>query len=162
MTYGDVSFVTTGDAEKEAEELMIQRNSDLSAQIYRVAHHGSSTSNTPAFLDAVNPEIAVFQVGADNRYGHPSDEVLAEFDRRGIDVYRNDLQGDIVVTTDGKTYSVNASPTTIDVTVPEPEPEPEPTPEPVPAPATGRVNINTASLEELMEIVHISENRAQD
>lgn len=158
MTYGDVSFVTTGDAEKEAEELMIQRNSDLSAQIYRVAHHGSSTSNTPAFLDAVNPEMAVFQVGADNRYGHPSDEVLAEFDRRGIDVYRNDLQGNIVVTTDGKTYSVNASPTTIDVTVPEPEPEPEPTP----APATGRVNINTASLEELMEIVHISENRAQD
>ena len=170
MTYGDISFVTTGDAEKEAENLMIQRNNDLSAQIYKVAHHGSSTSNTSAFLDAVNPEMAVFQVGVGNRYGHPSDEVLAELDRRGVDVYRNDYMGNIVVTTDGKTYSVNVSPTKIDVTVPAPEPAtepaPEPDPEPAPEPATepdnGRVNINTASLEELMEIVHISENRAQD
>ncbi len=106
--------------------------------------------------------MAVFQVGADNRYGHPSNEVLAEFDRRGIDVYRNDLQGDIVVTTDGQTYRVNVSPTTVDVTAPEPEPESEPTPEPAPAPSTGRVNINTASADELTQIIHINEVRAQD
>ncbi len=64
----------------------------------KVDHHGSNTSSTPGFLNAFTPKIAVIQVGADNSYGHPTPETLARLRRVGAKVFRNDENGDIIVT----------------------------------------------------------------
>ena len=69
----------------------------------KVGHHGSKTSSTEAFLNAVHPEIAVIEVGADNSYGHPSQKVLDRLDALGSRVYRTDISGNILLTTDGDT-----------------------------------------------------------
>ena len=66
--------------------------------ILKVAHHGSNTSSTPLFLGRFPPEIAVIQVGADNSYGHPTPETLERLRRAGARVFRNDEDGDVVVT----------------------------------------------------------------
>jgi len=71
--------------------------------VLKVGHHGSKTSSTEAFLNAVHPEIAVIEVGADNSYGHPSQKVLDGLDALGSRVYRTDISGNIVLTTDGDT-----------------------------------------------------------
>ncbi len=110
VTYGEVSFMLTGDAEQEAEQEILNRDYNLDSTILKVGHHGSSTSTTRAFLDAVSPELAVIMCGQDNPYGHPHDETLASLKQAGIDIYRTDLQGTIVITTDGETYEVNKEP----------------------------------------------------
>lgn len=139
IQYGDVSFITTGDAESHAERAMLNSGINLNAQILKVGHHGSSTSSTAAFLDAVKPEMAVIMVGSGNRYGHPTDQTLNALSSRGINLYRTDKQGNIVVTTNGSTYSVNTPPDPAMVAInqtPAPAPastapatSPEPTPD---------------------------------
>ncbi len=66
--------------------------------ILKVTHHGSNTSSTPLFLSRFPPEIAVIQVGADNSYGHPTPETLDRLRRAGAKVFRNDEDGDAIVT----------------------------------------------------------------
>jgi len=100
----------TGDAETEAEKEILGRDYDLKSTILKAGHHGSSTSSTPAFLDALDPELAVIMCGEDNPYGHPHDETLERLAGAGIEIYRTDLQGTIVITTDGQTYEVNLEP----------------------------------------------------
>ena len=73
----------------------------LHADVLKVGHHGSSTSSTPAFLDAVRPRLALISVGAGNTYGHPNTGVLAALAARGAQVLRTDLTGTVVVRTDG-------------------------------------------------------------
>jgi competence protein ComEC len=106
VTYGGVSFLLPGDAEKEAENSMISSNHNLDSDILKVAHHGSSSSSTSAFLQAVSPDVAVIEVGKGNDYGHPSSTTLKTLKNVGSAVYRTDLNGNIVVTTDGTSYSV--------------------------------------------------------
>jgi competence protein ComEC len=99
LTYGDVSLLLTGDIEAEVEEALVGAGSIRESTLLKLAHHGSCGSSTPAFLDAVNPEVAVISVGADNRFGHPCDEVL---ERLGdIPVYRTDAHGAVEVISDG-------------------------------------------------------------
>ncbi|HSL00097.1 MAG TPA: hypothetical protein VK869_07150 [Rubrobacteraceae bacterium] len=64
----------------------------------KVTHHGSSTSSTPLFLSRFRPKIAVIQVGAENTYGHPTPETLDRLRRAGARVFRNDEDGDVIVT----------------------------------------------------------------
>jgi len=108
VRYKDISFLFTGDIEADAEDSLIRQfRYGLESHILKVPHHGSKTSSTDDFIDAVNPEVAVIQVGRGNRFRHPSDSVLRRYKDFGIKVYRTDLDGNIVVETDGKVYEVN-------------------------------------------------------
>ncbi len=78
----------------------------LPSQILKVGHHGSRTSSTEDFLNAVSPEIAVIHVGQGNRYGHPHPETLDKINAMGSSIYRTDTDGNIVIKSDGYTYYV--------------------------------------------------------
>ncbi|MGM9601000.1 MAG: MBL fold metallo-hydrolase [Faecousia sp.] len=103
VTYGETSFIFTGDAERTSEADMLEAGYDLGATVLKVGHHGSNTSTSYPFLREVMPEYAVIQVGKDNSYGHPTEDTLSRLRDAGVKVYRNDLQGTIVCTSDGKT-----------------------------------------------------------
>jgi competence protein ComEC len=99
----------TGDAEAGEEEWMLARDAPaLRADVLKVGHHGSSTSSTPAFLDAVQPKLALISVGAENTYGHPSPAVVRSLVARGVQVLRTDHVGTVVVRTDGRSLDVEA------------------------------------------------------
>lgn len=106
LTYGEVSFLFTGDAEKEAEASMLSRSENLQAQILKAGHHGSDTSSTQNFVDAVKPEVVIISVGANNSYGHPSATVIERFKKAKAKLYATKDNGTIIVETDGKTYDV--------------------------------------------------------
>jgi competence protein ComEC len=96
---GAIDFLLTGDIEEEAET-SLARMGGLRSEVMKVAHHGSNTSTTPALLDAVAPWAAVISVGADNRFGHPTQAVLQRL--TGIPMYRTDKHGAVEFTTDGR------------------------------------------------------------
>lgn len=109
VSNGVHSFVLCGDAEKEAEEDMVASKLDLSADVLKLSHHGSDTSSTKAFIDAVNPKYAVITVGKDNSYGHPSESTLTMLKERKIPYFRTDYQGTIVMTSDGEQLTCNVA-----------------------------------------------------
>ncbi|MBA7649707.1 hypothetical protein ES703_57505 [subsurface metagenome] len=104
LTSGKVSFLFTADIRQEAEFELVGQRANLRSTVLKVPHHGSRTSTTPQFLAAVAPEIAVISVGADNRFGHPSLEVLKRLkEKLGEDnVYRTDTHGTTEFITDGE------------------------------------------------------------
>ena len=109
ITFGSLRLLFTGDAERAEEAWLVERyGAELGADVLKVGHHGSLTSSTPAFLDAVHPRLAVVSVGAGNSYGHPSPEVLRALDARGVHVLRTDDVGTIVITSDGRSLAVTA------------------------------------------------------
>ncbi|MGN0234410.1 MAG: MBL fold metallo-hydrolase, partial [Bacteroidaceae bacterium] len=103
---GDVSFLFTGDAERPEEQMLLNAGARLDATVLKVGHHGSDTSTTYPFLREIMPKAAVISVGAGNSYGHPDDNALSRLRDADVDVYRTDLQGDIVITTDGTDLSI--------------------------------------------------------
>ncbi|MDD4169265.1 MAG: ComEC/Rec2 family competence protein [Desulfotomaculaceae bacterium] len=109
VSFDQVSFLFTGDAQEQSEFQMLvsSRGVTPKADVLKVGHHGSHSSTTPAFLRAVNPRYAVISVGAGNDYGHPHQEILQRLS--GIKLYRTDLDGTIVFTTNGKDINVNMS-----------------------------------------------------
>lgn len=104
LDYGDTSFLFTGDAEIE-EELDLVENGIAPADVLKVGHHGSETSSSNTFLDAVRPACAVISCGKDNRYGHPDAEVLKRLEERNVEILRTDEKGSIVFHSDGKELS---------------------------------------------------------
>jgi beta-lactamase superfamily II metal-dependent hydrolase len=98
---GNNSFVMCGDAEEVAEKDILNNGIDLSADVYKASHHGSSTGTTQEFLQAISPRYAVIECGADNLYGHPHEATLGKFEDMDIDVYRTDRNGTIVAISDG-------------------------------------------------------------
>lgn len=104
VTAGDRRILLPADIEAGAEEHLLSDDKDIQADVLIVPHHGSKTSSTPAFLDAVHPRFAVISVGAENPYGHPAPEVLARY--ADITLFRTDEHGEISVHTDGVTLSV--------------------------------------------------------
>lgn len=101
LVYGQVAFLFTADGEAEMEAEVLRSGQTLQSEVLKVGHHGSSTSTTKEFLQSVSPMLAVISVGAGNRYGHPAKEVVARLESFGAEVLRTDLEGTIVVTTDG-------------------------------------------------------------
>lgn len=99
LVYGDFSALLTGDAGSAVEAALLAQGAPLPATVLKVAHHGSQGSTTPAFVRAVNPALAVIQVGLDNDYGHPHTETLAALG--GRTVLRTDEQGRVHIATDG-------------------------------------------------------------
>ncbi len=102
ITYGQSKFLFTGDAEKLSEKEMLSNNFDLSSDVLKVGHHGSTSSSSKQFLDKVNPKIAIISCGKNNDYGHPHGATLNELNKRKIQIYRTDINGNIVLTSDGK------------------------------------------------------------
>ncbi|GAB3794339.1 ComEC/Rec2 family competence protein [Virgibacillus kimchii] len=90
FSYGSHDFILTGDAGKREERQMVQHAGDLSATVLQLGHHGSNTSTDPAFLEAIDPEVAIYSAGKDNSYGHPHAEVVTLVQDFGIDLYGTD------------------------------------------------------------------------
>ena len=107
LEHGENRFLFTGDAEEDAENDMLGSGIDLSADVFKAAHHGSSTANTEAFLEQVNPEYVVISCGEGNSYGHPHAEVMNRLRELGIQVFRTDEQGTVVAMSDGSSISFN-------------------------------------------------------
>jgi len=97
LKYKTFSIIFTGDIEGIAENEILKQEVEFSSSILKVAHHGSKTSSTEEFLKEVNPKIALIGVGKNNKFGHPSKEVLDRLNRFKTKVYRTDLNGEIEI-----------------------------------------------------------------
>jgi competence protein ComEC len=93
VTFNGQSFLFTGDAEVDSEQEMLAKGYDLKADVLKVGHHGSTSSTSTEFLQAVSPEYAVIFVGVNNTYGHPHQEILDRLNAAGVKIYRTDLSG---------------------------------------------------------------------
>lgn len=103
LVFGETSYLFTGDAEKAELETI---KADISADILKVGHHGSSTSTTKDFLKKVNPKMAVISCGKNNDYGHPHKAVLKLLKQADCEVYRTDTDSTVAIASDGKDYKV--------------------------------------------------------
>lgn len=102
LTYGGVSFLFTGDAERLSETEMLSGDYDLKSDVLKIGHHGSDTSTSDEFLAAVNPVYAVISCGIDNSYGHPSESVLDRLSKNDTKVFRTDILGTVIIASDGE------------------------------------------------------------
>ncbi len=109
LTHGENRFYFEGDAGEAEEKEILDSGIEVSADVYKIGHHGSKTSTTDEMLDAVSPGYAVVSVG-ENSYGHPSAEVLNKLRAAGVSVYRTDEQGVIVAVSDGANITFNTQP----------------------------------------------------
>ncbi|OOM77665.1 ComEC/Rec2 family competence protein [Clostridium sp. BL-8] len=106
IQYGNTSFLFTGDAQKDVEKEILDNNGDISADVLKVGHHGSSTSTSSDFLNKVNPSIAVISVGKDNIYNHPNKDTLKLLSIHNIKTYRTDTDGTVLISSDGSKITV--------------------------------------------------------
>lgn len=104
ITYGETSFLFTGDAEAATEQFLLDSGTDLHADVLKVGHHGSANSSSGPFLSAVQPSYSVVSVG-ENIYGHPNNDVLNRLSMADSTVLRTDVYGDIFFTSDGTSVS---------------------------------------------------------
>lgn len=105
LTYGNGTFLFTGDAETLSETDMLE-NGVPPCDVLKVGHHGSSTSSSEAFIEAVSPQIAVISVGDGNSYGHPHASTLDRLEAHDVQIYRTDLCGTITITCDGTQFGI--------------------------------------------------------
>jgi hypothetical protein len=124
VTYGGFSALLAGDIEEPSEQALIAVGSLSPATALKVAHHGSDTSTTAAFLSIVRPAVAVITAGAGNSYGHPTMNVLARLNASGAKIYRTDLDGTVSVRTDGKSWFVETEQDDGNKAAPTPAPTP--------------------------------------
>ncbi|MBN6886985.1 competence protein ComEC [Cytobacillus horneckiae] len=148
LSYDEINFIFTGDASKSNEMEMIQAGFDLNAEILHLGHHGSATSTSEDFLNHVNPEVAIYSAGKDNSYGHPDKEVISAVKNRDISLYGTDVDGTIIIHTNGNTFEVETMPSDTDSETQVEE-------------ASSCININRASVDELQNIIHIGKDRAK-
>ena len=120
LTYGNTSFLFTGDATMNTEQGLEMSGYDLKSDVLKVGHHGSAGSTADSFLDAVAPEIAVISVDSESdmgeMYHHPATSTLQRLSQHGIKVYRTDELGTIRITSDGEKLAVSAFATSTDGT----------------------------------------------
>jgi competence protein ComEC len=107
IVYGERSFLLTGDMERPMETRLLASGLELRADVLKVGHHGSKTSTTQPFLDAVAPSIGIISDGFENSFGHPHRDVLARLAGRGAAVLRTDLDGLVTVRTDGRRLTMD-------------------------------------------------------
>jgi beta-lactamase superfamily II metal-dependent hydrolase len=106
ITYGDIKILLTGDLGYVGERLLLKVGTDVRSQILKVAHHGENDTSSYEFLQHVKPEIAIISVGRINKFALPHKEVLNRLIQIGAKIYRTDLSGNIILRTDGRTYSI--------------------------------------------------------
>lgn len=101
VEYEENSFLFTGDAETEVEKEVLAAGYNISSDVLKLGHHGSSSSTSEEFFKIVNPSMCIVSLGADNKYGHPHRETLSLIKKNKLTVYRTDLDGNIILTSDG-------------------------------------------------------------
>ena len=106
ITFGENSFLFTGDAEKLVEKQVIANGENIDADVLKVGHHGSTTSSSEDFIKEVSPDIAVIPVGEGNDYGHPHKEILELLEKNNINLLRTDFEGTIILESDGENIKV--------------------------------------------------------
>ncbi|MGN7478923.1 excalibur calcium-binding domain-containing protein [Solibacillus silvestris] len=130
--YKDVEFLLMADASTDLEELLVDSYDSLKVQILKAGHHGSNTSSSKYFLDAVQPEVTILSYGKNNSYKHPHSDVLQMLKAAGSKVYSTAESGTIIIKTDGKSYKVSAKemivPNKTEHTQPKPQTKPIETP----------------------------------
>lgn len=99
--YEDFSFLLTGDIESEQESVILENGSSSASTVFKIAHHGSKTATSEDFLSYVSPEYAIISCGEDNKFGHPSKEVLDRLNQGNFSIFRTDKDGRIEFITDG-------------------------------------------------------------
>lgn len=107
VQYGSTSFLFTGDAQKDVEKEILDSNDDISADVLKIGHHGSTTSTSKDFLDKVHPSIAVISVGKYNTYNHPNKNTLSLLNNSNIITYRTDQNGTVIISSDGSKITKN-------------------------------------------------------
>lgn len=103
---GKTKFLYMGDAEKEVEQEILNKKTDVTADVIKVGHHGSSSSSSAQFVNAVQARYAVFSLAKDNDYGHPHKEVVSRWKKIGAAMYRTDQKGTITIRSDGTNITV--------------------------------------------------------
>ena len=161
ITYGETTFLFTGDAEREAEQVILNAGYNLKSTVLKVGHHGSESSTTYPFLREIMPEYAVISVGKNNSYGHPTESALSRLRDADVKVYRTDLQGDIICTSDGKTVNFtvkkNQNADTLQPQAPETTPVTTPATTPVTQPETTQTPETTPATQP--ETEHVEQNQ---
>ena len=106
VSFGEMDIIMTGDAEKDVEREILSSNVNLDAEILKVGHHGSDTSTSTEFLEAISPDYALISCKVGNKYHHPVEETINKFEERKIEVYRTDECGTVTaaITTSGVTF----------------------------------------------------------
>ena len=110
VSFGEMDIIMTGDAETEVEEEILVSNADLDAEILKVGHHGSDTSSSEEFLDAISPDYALISTKVGNKYEHPIKSTMDHLKERNIKVYRTDENGTVVATITSNGVSFNCQP----------------------------------------------------
>jgi hypothetical protein len=130
--YNDMefSFLFTGDAETKSEADMLKFGPNLKSDVLMIGRHGSKSSTSQKFLDAVNPKYTVIQVGKDNNYGHPTAEVLKKLNDKKLKIYKNDEQGNVIFISNGKDITVTVAKSAVTTQKPTAKPTPKPSNEP--------------------------------
>lgn len=181
LTCGSVDVLLTGDATLPSEASMIAAGVLSDVEVLKVGHHGSNTSTGQAFLDIVQPEYAVISAGMESQFGHPHEEVVTRLVATGATLYHTDTTaGDdtVVMSSDCSSVSFDtapwdpdvevtvtptATPTTVATATPTSTSTPTATMTATSTPTSGGcVNINTASHEDLQQIIHIGPERATE
>jgi len=106
IDYLNNSFIFTGDAESPVEHDIIKSNINLKADVLKIGHHGGATSTTALFLKKISPQYAIISVGNNNMYGHPDNIIVNRLQLNGIETYRTDLNGTIIVQSDGSNIKI--------------------------------------------------------
>ena len=106
VTYGDTSFLFTGDCTGDEEKVLLSSGVTLGSDVLKVAHHGSKSSSSQKFLNKVSATYAIISCSKDNNYGHPHEETLDRLEKAGAIIYQTKEKGDIVFSSDGKEVSV--------------------------------------------------------
>ena len=110
VTFGEMDIIMTGDAETEVEEEILASGENIDAEIYKVGHHGSDTSNSDEFLDAITPEYALISTKVGNKYEHPIKSTMEKLKERNIEVYRTDENGTVIATITHDNVVFNSKP----------------------------------------------------
>lgn len=114
LDFGNTSYLFTGDATEKTENILLKDNLNLNADVLKVGHHGSRYSTTDEFLKKVNPKYAVISVGKDNNYNHPEDIILKKLKNNNIKTYRTDINGTIIIISDGENIDIKNVDTNLD------------------------------------------------
>lgn len=178
FTYGDIKFMFTGDADQAAESAMLNRHPSLKADILQLGHHGSSTSTSNEFLNQLDPKVAIYSAGKDNSYGHPNEDVIQRVKNHDITLYGTDVNGTIVVSSDGVSYTIKTnkegtvSPKSTKSSQPKTQPKQQPKKQKETSTAQkdtdtattndNCININQATKDDVQQIKHIGPERAED
>lgn len=161
LVFGNNSFMLTGDAEELSEKEILENSIDFKSDVLKVGHHGSSSSTSDAFLEAVDPKYAVISVGEGNSYGHPHVETIDKLNIQNIEVLRTDGLGTIIFTSDGNELSYE----TMKQAVVQKEPDVQVIPEPVKEEANPTENTSSiviSKLDKKAELVTITNKSDKD